>query len=212
MVVPHLYDSSSEDKCTAHIVLFWVIYLTSSNEICDVAVLHTGGVYSCFPPQWGICTIRGRLSIFPVEWILFSVLLVMVPVFCVVSHCVRVRILCFNLRVRVLCCVSAIIFVCVSCVISQRVNILCYLASCPYSLLPHILSISSVTSHPVPNCFHLPIIFKCAVFSISIIVWNMSDAETEVFSMLLFEATKIAVPKPSLRWSFIVSYRLPWYV
>jgi len=35
----------------------------------------------------------------------------------------------------------------------------------------------------------------------------MSDAETEVFFMLLFEATKIAVPEP-----FVHSYRLPWNV
>lgn len=38
LVVPHFYDSRSQDKCTVRLVLFLVIYLISSNEICDLTV------------------------------------------------------------------------------------------------------------------------------------------------------------------------------
>jgi len=115
-------------------------------------------------------------TVFPVERIPFFVLPTIVSVFCFTGH--GARILCcqplcpcpyFVFQPSCPCsvfCVSANMF---------RVRVLCHQPSWPYS----------VTSRRVPNCFHLPIIFKCTVSSISIIVWNMSDAETEVFCMLL---------------------------
>jgi len=83
----------------------------------------------------------------------FFILLAMVPVFCVISHCVRV---------------------------SAIVSVFVFFVSTFLFVF-----VSSVISHRLPSCFHLHIIFKYAVSHISIIVWNMSDTETEVFCMLL---------------------------
>lgn len=94
----------------------------------------------------------------------FSVLLAMVPVFCVISHRVRVRVrvpcFCHRIRIRVFCfshrvCrgfVSTIVSVSVFCVISHlaRVRILCSVfqpsCPCPCSVLPDIVSQTVSTS------------------------------------------------------------------
>ena len=101
----------------------------------------------------------------------FSVILAMLPVFCVISHCVRIRVpcfchrirvLCFNLlvRVRVLCyqpsCSCPFSMFCVR-ITSRllrvlcfghhvRVRVLCYQPSCPCSMLPDIVSQTVSTS------------------------------------------------------------------
>jgi hypothetical protein len=112
-----------------------------------------------------------------------SVLLAMVPVFCVTSHRVRVR-------VRVPCMLVSVIVSVFVVFVSTIVSVVtlfqpsCPCACsvfrsscpCPCSVLHDI--VSQTVSISVSS-------FKCSVSNISLIVWNMSDAETDVFCILL---------------------------
>jgi hypothetical protein len=87
-------------------------------------------------------------------------------IFCVTSHCVHV--LCYQPLCPCPCSVLLAIKS-VFCVISHcvRVHVLCYWPWCPCPVLSVIVSVSCVACSRVPNSFPFPIIFKCAVYSIS---------------------------------------------
>jgi hypothetical protein len=93
--MPHSYDSRSEDKCTAHmlVVLFWVICLISSKPAIYVHVSRHNEAFVLSVDYCLYFLLREFHFLCYQPLCPFSVLLAIVPVFCVISHSVRVRVL-----------------------------------------------------------------------------------------------------------------------